>query len=278
MNKINANTILNLLLKKHSEDICVPECKAGASWSAAKTPRFDLWAMKRSYTKPMTWVYEIKVSRQDFLKDDKWQTYLPYCTDFYFVAPFGIIDVSEVPEQSGLLLTSKNGARLYCKKKAPHRNVTIPDSVFKYILMSRSNIVDSTYANSNSKSDKKQYWKQWLADKNKNQELGYNVSKKIRRLYDKNVGMVARNQNRIENEIKGLKEVKKILKELGFDGENLGWSYEKRIRDRIAEINEGFPEKSVIKHLESSIVNLKNTINIIKKGEKKYAPGRFTRK
>ena len=267
MDKITSSTILKLLLKKHDKDICVSECKAGSSWSADKTPRFDLWTMKRSYTKPMTWIYEIKVSRQDFVKDDKWQSYLPYCTDFYFVAPCGIIDVSEIPEQSGLLLTSKTGNKLYCKKKAPHRNVTIPDSVFKYILMSRTEIVNSTYANnnSNSNSDKKQYWEQWLADKNENQRLGYNVSKKIRRLYDKNVDMVARNQNRIENEIKGLKEVKKILKELGFDSENLGWNYKQRIMDRIAEINEGFPEKSVIKYLESSIVNLKNTITLIKK-------------
>ena len=268
MDKITSSTILKLLLKKHDNDICVPECKAGPSWSVEKTPRFDLWAMKRSYTKPMTWIYEIKVSRQDFLKDDKWQSYLPYCTDFYFIAPYGIIDVSEVPEQSGLLLTSKTGTKLYCKKKAPHRNVIIPDSVFKYILMSRSNIVDSTYSN-NSKSNKKQYWQQWLANKNENQKLGYSVSKKIRQMYDKDVDIVARNQYKIESDIKKIENVKKILKELGFNGENLGWNYKQRIEDRIAEINEGFPEKSVIKHLESSIVNLKNTITVIKKQTEK---------
>lgn len=261
--KINASIILNLLLKKHSEDICVSECKAGPTWTAVKTPRFDLWAMKRSYTKPMTWIFEIKVSRQDFLRDDKWQSYLPYCTDFYFVAPYGIIDINEVPARAGLLLSSKNGTRLYCKKKAPHREVKIPDSVLKYILMSRSKIVGSNY--NNIKNDKKEYWRQWLDDKNENQELGYNVSRKIRQMYDKNVKLVRMNQDRIETRLEKLEAVKRILKELGFNENNLGWAYDEKLRQRVAEINEGFPEKNVVKHLESAILDLKNTIKIIQK-------------
>lgn len=152
---ITANDILKLLLKKHKDDICVPECKHGQSWTKEKVKRFDLWSMKKSYANPITWIYEIKISRQDFLQDNKWMTYLPYCTDFYFVAPAGIIDVSEVPEQAGLLLSSKNGTRLFCKKKAPHRHVDTPDCVFKYILMSRTKIVDSTYYNKDSNRQKR---------------------------------------------------------------------------------------------------------------------------
>lgn len=147
---ITANDILKLLLKKHKDDICVPECKHGQSWTKEKVKRFDLWSMKKSYANPITWIYEIKISRQDFLQDNKWMTYLPYCTDFYFVAPAGIIDVSEVPEQAGLLLSSKNGTRLFCKKKAPHRHVDTPDCVFKYILMSRTKIMDEIIKDSNS--------------------------------------------------------------------------------------------------------------------------------
>lgn len=269
MDKITSSTILKLLLKKHDNDICVPECKAGPSWSVEKTPRFDLWAMKRSYTKPMTWIYEIKVSRQDFLKDDKWQSYLPYCTDFYFIAPYGIIDVSEVPEQSGLLLISKTGTKLYCKKKAPHRNVTIPDSVFKYIIMSRTEIVNSTYGNANNCKDMQSFWQDWLKEKDVKQQLGYHVSHKIRSLYETNIELVQMQQKQLESKIIKLENIKKILKELGFNIENLGWDYRQKVKDRIAEINEGFQEKSIIKHIESSIVNLKNTIAVIKKQTEK---------
>jgi hypothetical protein len=263
-NNVTANDILKLLLKKHKDDICVPECKHGQSWTKEKVKRFDLWAMKKSYTNPITWIYEIKVSRQDFLHDNKWQTYLPFCTDFYFVAPAGIISVDEVPEQAGLLLSSKNGTRLYCKKKAPHRDVIIPDSVFKYILMSRAKIVDSTYANVENGNDKKRYWQQWLDNKNENQDLGYNVSHKIRQLYDKNVKLVRMNQDQLEIRIEKLESIRIILKDLGFDENNLGWNYREKIRQRIAEINEGFPENNVTKHLELAIKNLQNTIEIIK--------------
>lgn len=262
---MTANTILNLLLKRHKDDICIPECKSGQSWvKAGQMKKFDLFAMKRSYTNPMTWIYEIKVSRQDFLRDDKWQTYLPYCTEFYFIAPAGIIDPTEVPEQAGLLLSSKNGTRLYCKKKAPYRDVIIPDSVFKYILMSRTKIVDSTYTNAGNSTDKKMYWQQWLEDKTENQELGHNVSRKVSQLYDKNIKFVKIRQDQLERRIENLEDTKKILKEMGFENsDNIGWNREEKIRNRIAEINAGLPEKDIVKHLENAVLNLQNTIGVI---------------
>ena len=47
--------------------------------------------------------YEIKVSREDYLSDKKWQKYLPYCSWFYFIAPEGIIKKEELPEGIGLI-------------------------------------------------------------------------------------------------------------------------------------------------------------------------------
>lgn len=47
--------------------------------------------------------YEIKVSRGDFLQDKKWESYLKFCTRFYFVAPKGIIKTEELPEGIGLI-------------------------------------------------------------------------------------------------------------------------------------------------------------------------------
>lgn len=260
---ITAATILKLLLKKHSDDIAVPECKAGPTWTAKKTPRFDLWCMKRSYTNPMTWIYEIKITRNDFLQDDKWQAYLPYCTDFYFVAPLGIIDPAEVPSDAGLLLSSKNGTRLYCKKKTPHRNVEIPDSIFKYILMSRTRIVDSTYSNVNNRDDMQSFWRNWLEKKDVKQQLGYHVSRKIRKLYEENIEKVKIQQDRLDRRLEELEDASKILKELGFDDKNLGWNYRDRICNRIAEINAGLPEKDILAHLENAVSNLKNTIRVI---------------
>jgi len=258
---ITADTILNLLLKKHSKDICVPECKNGPTHTSSNVRKFDLWAMKRSYTQPATWIYEIKVSRRDFVRDDKWQEYLPYCTDFYFVAPAGIISPDEVPEQAGLILTSKNGTRLYYKKKAPSRDIEIPLSVYIYILMSRTKIV-SGY-NTENKTDNASYWRQWLEEKKEKQELGYNVSRKIRQLYDENVTKAKRRQDRLDHRIEKLEDVKVILNKMGFDENKLGWNYEERIKERIADINAGLPEKDITKHLEKAIFNIQNTIRVI---------------
>ena len=266
---ITSTTILNLLLKKHSDDICVPECKSGQSWTNKTMRKFDLWVMRRSYSKAMTIVYEIKTSRQDFLRDDKWQEYLPYCTDFYFVAPSGIIDPTEVPADTGLFLTSKNGTRLYCKKKAPHRNVEIPSSVYVYILMSRTKIIASDYNRRIRDGNNQAYWQQWLAEKKENQKLGYNVSKRIRELYAKNVIEVKKRQNYLELQIEKLENIKKILQKLGFDKNNLGWNYEEKIRDRIADINAGLPEKDIIKHLKNAVLSLNNTIEVIQNSEVK---------
>ena len=262
---VTASTILNLLLKRHSEDICVSECKNGPTWTSRKMRKFDLFVMKRSYSQPMTWIYEIKISRQDFLRDDKWQGYLQYCTDFYFVAPCGIIDPTEVPEKAGLFLTSKNGTRLYCKKKAPHRtDIEIPTSLYLYILMSRTKIVTSSYNNNNrANKSNEAYWRQWLAEKEEKQEIGHNISNRLRKLYQKNVIEVKKRQNRLELRIEDLENVKKILNKMGFDENNLGWNQEEKIKNRIAEINAGLPEKDIMKHLESAVLNIQNTIKVI---------------
>jgi len=257
---ITSTIIRNLLLKKHSDDVCVSECKTGQSWTNKTMRKIDLWVMKKSYTHPQTIAYEIKISRQDFIRDDKWQEYLPYCTDFYFVAPAGIIDPAEVPAEAGLLLTSKNGTMLYCKKKSPHRSIVTPTSLLIYIIMSRAKIVPSAYTNDNMLA----YWQQWLSEKNEKQKLGYNVSNRLRELYRENVTKVRDKQTRLEGQIERLENIKMILKELGFDESKLRWDYENQIRNRIKEISSGLPEKDIVRNLEEAVLNLNNTIKAIR--------------
>ena len=117
---MTANDILGLLLDKHHKDICVPECKTGSTYGPGLR-RIDLWVLKTSWAHPAVYGYEIKINRQDFLHDTKWQDYLEYCTDFYFACPPGVIEPNELPPEVGLLVSSVNGARLFTKKKATSR-------------------------------------------------------------------------------------------------------------------------------------------------------------
>lgn len=47
--------------------------------------------------------FEIKVSRSDFLADEKWQGYAEFCSSLSIVCPEGLIEAHEVPKPFGLL-------------------------------------------------------------------------------------------------------------------------------------------------------------------------------
>lgn len=98
--KITADDIVAYLQKKQfnqSATLGVTEfCINGGS-----SKRIDLFYFNRWDRE--TRGYEIKVSRADFLADKKWQSYLPYCSWFYFIAPEGIIKPEELPDGVGLM-------------------------------------------------------------------------------------------------------------------------------------------------------------------------------
>ena len=172
-----AQELVNLLASRHSKDVFIPECKDGPTHSKSHL-RMDAWAMNKSWAHPVVSAYEVKVSRADFLKDNKWPAYLPLCNQFYFVAPAGLIDVSELPLETGLLTAAGkgNGMRLLTKKKAPHRDIIIPEEVYRYILMCRVKIGPD---NEGGRLENVDYWKQWLAEKEEKQKLGRRVSQRI---------------------------------------------------------------------------------------------------
>src|SRR5687767_11755578 len=123
--KFDASVILAMLTNKHAEDVFVPECKDGPSHGSMC--KLDGWAMAKSWARPCVTGYEIKVSRSDFLRDNKWPSYLPMCNELYFVSPRDVIKPEECPEPCGLLYVADSGTRLFTKKKAPYRSVTIPE-------------------------------------------------------------------------------------------------------------------------------------------------------
>lgn len=216
-NKINAKIILNLLLQKHSKDLCIPECKTGGTWGMGKLYIMDLWVMRRSWTKPNIYCYEIKISRNDFLQDNKWNEYLKYCSDFYFVSPPGIIQTNELPPEVGLIETSKNCKKLFTKKKAVSRiKNELPNTVFKYVLMWRS--IQKTEQEINST---KTYWKEWIKNKKIDNKFGHFVSKNIRKIIEENINKVKKENELLKIENDNLKDVKEIILKLGFSQENI---------------------------------------------------------
>lgn len=211
MSDITAKDIIDLLAVKHSQDVFVAECKTGPSYGRA-CQRFDAWVLPRSYTQFRTIGYEVKVSRGDFMQDDKWQGYLPYCHEFNFVAPPGVIEPGELPEGIGLYVTSKNGTRLFRKRKAARRDIDIDISIYLYILISRC-YIQGEY-NTPSQTE---YWVKWLEDKDASLKIGHMASKRLGELYKINVQEVRTENRMLKDRINALEYMEKVLADMGID-------------------------------------------------------------
>lgn len=215
MTLITAGTLLDLLQTKHSRDLFVAECKSGPTWFSDMR-RLDAWVMRRSWANFMTWGYEIKVSRSDFLHDDKWPNYLKFCHQFYFVAPSGVIDPREVGDDAGLILASKTGTRLYTKKRAPVRQVQIPEDLYIYILMSRARICSvrlEAAIERGQPGTSIDYWREWLKDRDEGADLGSQVSDAIQ----KRVKAAERAKAEAEAKVEYYELFRKQLTEFGYD-------------------------------------------------------------
>lgn len=258
MKTVTSNQILDLLMKKHSEKfVCVPECKTGSSQYHPGHRVLDLWCMAKSWAKPRTIGYEIKVNRQDFLRDDKWQNYLDYCSEFYFAAPPGVIRTDELPPEVGFLESSKNVKVLYTKKKAPSRSVNIPENIFRYILMWRAVIT-----NERPEFDRVAYWEDWLKKKDEKKELGRNVSMKVASIVHKKIKRVDRENHRLSRENERLADAKKILEELGIEHVS-SWNLSQKLREKIHEINTGV-SGDLLKCMEGAISNMQFAFDTLK--------------
>jgi len=211
--KITAADILKLLEQRHADDVFVAECKNGPSEKTSHL-RLDAWVMKRSWAKPCVWGYEIKVSRSDFLADNKWRGYLPLCNEFYFVAPAGVIKPGEMPEEAGLLLVTSTATRLWMKKKAPYRDIEIDTNIFRYVLISRAVITsDPAYADGQGASGV-EYWRRWLAQSVQNREIGWRVSRALSERYHREVTEVQARQRELEKKLSRLEGVERLLRRL----------------------------------------------------------------
>ena len=70
--------------------------------------RVDMFTVKPSWH-PLPTIYEVKISRADYKRDEKWRLYLPYCQRFYYAAPKGLLDPSEIDKEAGLVTVAPDG-------------------------------------------------------------------------------------------------------------------------------------------------------------------------
>ena len=99
--------------------------------------QMDVFSVKPSWTQPQPTVYEVKISRPDFLRDTqagKYQRYLPYCRRLYFATPAGMIDRKEVPEGMGLCVRGETGWRTVVAPRVRPSPDGWPEILFSLVL------------------------------------------------------------------------------------------------------------------------------------------------
>jgi len=236
---VSAEAIVRLLAARHADGVFVPECKDGPTQRHGHR-RMDAWAMSKSWSNPLVVAYEVKVSRSDFVQDDKWRGYLALCNQFYFVSPLGVILESELPDEVGLICVSSTGTKLYTKKKAAYRQVVIPEELYRYILMCRTIIVDSTYSRCPPSADQTRYWKDWLAKRDEDRELGRNVGKAMRKLVRDRIGKVETENERLTELMKEFSEIHDLCTAMGFEPGmyRIAWEVRNKLREASDPVGE----------------------------------------
>lgn len=248
---ISSGTIVELLRVKHAKDVFVTECKDGPSQSASHS-RLDVWAMKKSWANPLSVGYEIKVSRGDFLQDNKWRSYLPCCNEFSFVAPKGLIKVDELSAECGLI-ELVGTSRLVTRKRAPYRQIEPPETLYRYLLMCRAKITREWHDQQQSKADR---LREWLACKDENQQLAWEVSNAVK----DHVRKVQAKNDELTKRMCEYDEVKAFLKEIGLDPERLGWRPKWTVEERYKLLTDLVPDK-----LRSAIRETRHTLDLLDK-------------
>lgn len=228
---VKAEALLALLAVRHSRDLFIPECKNGPTVGGGHR-RLDAWAMRRSWAHPLYSGYEVKVSRSDFLGDEKWAEYLPLCHQLWFVCPYGLITPEEIPDQVGLLWAAKTGTRLYTKRKAARREIAEPVELLLYILMTRVRPLRDNEWGPESQAPI-DYWRAWLATKEEKREVGHNVSASIRKILKKRVWEQETENRRLQAELEQVQELRDQLERLNLLHTIRGWHRDDEVRQRV---------------------------------------------
>ncbi len=103
-----------------------------------KVQRADVITVKPSYSRFCITIYEVKISKADFLSDirtEKWKGYLPHCHRFYFAVPAGMVKKEEIPEGAGLIYRADNGWNTQIAPKP--RDIEISQETLLSLLFSK---------------------------------------------------------------------------------------------------------------------------------------------
>ena len=259
--KVTSTEIKLALAEYHPKDFFVSECKTDSTYFAGPQGLliFDGLAVTRSYTNPCITGYEIKVSRSDFQRDNKYHLYLQYCNEFYFVVPAGLLKKEEIPDDMGLIYYYPETGKLLKKKKALYRQIEEPVGVYKYIIFSRLDPERTPFYES-----KAEYAAAYLQDAADKEAIGRRLGSKMARELSDAYCRLAVLKN-TEDKLKLLDSLLKVMQDNGINC----WSNEK-YADKLNAALQNKMDPDSLKYLKQ---NLNGALNIVARMEKGESDG-----
>lgn len=200
----------------NQDEYFLTEVKNGATHvGRGRLKIFDALSIRRSYSTPRISGFEIKVSRSDFLGDNKWPDYLPYCHEFSFVCPDGLIKPEELDNAVGLIYYKPETRSLRTIRKAQYRLVEFNPQLLLYIIFSRLDPERIPFG-----LDKQEFYREQAKAAAENHVIGAHLSKQLaareKRLRRELDDMKIRRQVAEESEYKEF--VDKLVVELRAQG------------------------------------------------------------
>ncbi len=272
---MRTDLILRQISKRHvgktyaRDDVFLTEVKNGKTWDNRELLRMDAIAIRKSWVNPCVTGYEVKVSRNDFLRDDKWPGYLNYCNEFYFACPVDLIQPEELPPEVGLIYYNPEKDNIRTIRKAVYRQVEIPVDMLWYLIMTR--------VKSDNRhpffSSQREMLEAWVEDKVIKKQLGLNVANKtFTQIYElkEQVKRLESQIKRYEHDIKTLSAIQQIAINAGCnywnarDGE-LVLFFEKLIKQGIT-YNPNI--EALISDIERAVENLRRSIKLERRLDK----------
>lgn len=254
--KVTSTEIKLALAKYHPKDYFISECKTDSTYFSGPQGLliFDGLAITKSYTSPCVTGYEIKVSRSDFQRDNKYHLYLQYCNEFYFVVPAGLLKKEEIPDDMGLIYYYPETGKLMKKKRALYRQIEEPVGVYKYIIFSRLDQERIPFYESRA-----EYAEAYLQDREDKEEIGRQLGSKMARdLSDAYCRLAV--LKKTEDKLSLLDSLLKVMQDNGIHC----WSYE-NYADKLNEALQNKMDPDSLKYLKQ---DLEGALNIIRRMEK----------
>lgn len=222
MKKPDSADLHGLLADRHVGHLYIPECKLGSSGTRV----LDAWALLPTWSPITTIGYEIKNTRSDWVRDQKFLEYRPVCHLLVVVAQKGIVTKGELPDGIGLLEPAGNRLVMRVKPARMEPDWRAMGLLMTHILMWRVRV---DRARGLSREGRIQHWREFVEQKREFSLIGHSVAGRMRVLLRDALDRA----NVAERKAVRLAEAAAILDTLGVRLDT--WDLRQEIERKVAE-------------------------------------------